>query len=194
MRVFLKIRKKLCIGHFFDHFDTPLFTQCTFGNYKKFSDNILKLQKNSSKPVCVSILTSATMIYFSEKLFLCVPLAQLVVIHWLASSHLVITQCRRRRPFQNTKCPWIRWKIQIPVSIFVLKISRYLIDFFGFSVHTFHPDENVGDAKDIFKQKLSHALGCMRIKPSLFHSLVVSKKYDSIEGVLKKYLCSVIQG
>ena len=132
MRVFLKIRKKLCIGHFFDHFDTPLFTQCTFGNYKKFSDNILKLQKNSSKPVCVSILTSATMIYFSEKLFLCVPLAQLVVIHWLASSHLVITQCRRRRPFQNTKCPWIRWKIQIPVSIFVLKISRYLIDFFGF--------------------------------------------------------------
>ena len=88
-------------------------------------------------------------------------------------------------PVENTDtCKYFCFKdFQVP--------NRF---FWGFSVHTFHPDENVGDAKDIFKQKLSHALGCMRIKPSLFHSLVVSKKYDSIEGVLKKYLCSVIQG
>ena len=65
-----------------------------------------------------------------------------------------------------------------------------------FSVTRFHAakDEETGNVNDIFKEELSHALGCMRIKPSLFHSLVVAKKYDSIEGVLKKYLCSIIQG
>ena len=76
----------------------------------------------------------------------------------------------------------------------IYKYSNIFFNSFFFLVQTFHADEDVGNAKDIFKQKLGHALGCMRIKPSLFHSLVVSKKYYSIEGVLKKYLCSVIQG
>ena len=75
-----------------------------------------------------------------------------------------------------------------------IQIKLSFLTFSYILVHTFHADEDIGNAKDIFKQKLSHALGCLHIKPSLFHSLVVSKKYDSIEGVLKKYLCSVIQG
>ena len=103
------------------------------------------------------------------------------------------TFCEQRKIFCSTivdtftgaavKCSryHVKWDLRATI------IFYYFNDF---QVHEFHAEtdseEEEPDHEKAQKLKLAHALACMGIKPSNFHSLVVLDKYDLIEELLKK--------
>ena len=72
---------------------------------------------------------------------------------------------------------------KIPVWIPLIKIIIFL-----FTVHAFHQKEEdlEEDGNDkLIKSRLCRALACLGIKPSVFQILVIEKRVDEIEELLK---------